>query len=208
NRPEIAWTVAGLGSLHPVQLLTSAFPDLFAAMHAPDADYWGPGTWPWKAAFGGGEVNLAKNMALLYAGALPLVASVSLGLIRGLAWSREVRFLSIAAGAVLLYALGWYTPVFRVMYELLPGVTLFRRPADATFVLGALLAIIAGYLVHRWLSGTVPRPTRTQRAIELAISIALVSMALWLAPTILTGTLATLPVATPLVFIGPAIHTA
>jgi hypothetical protein len=57
-------------------------------------------------------------------------------------------------------------------------VNLFRRPADATFAFGALLAIVAGYLVHRWLEGTVPRPTRTQRAIELAISIALVSTAL------------------------------
>ena len=46
---------------------------------------------------------------------------------------------------------GWYTPVFRAMYELMPGVKLFRRPADATFVFGALIAIMTGYLVHRWL---------------------------------------------------------
>ena len=35
---------------------------------------------------------------------------------------------------------GWYTPVFRAMYEVMPGVKLFRRPADATFVFGALIA--------------------------------------------------------------------
>src|SRR5919108_673199 len=36
NRPEIAWTVAGLSSLHPAHLLTLAFPDLFRAMNPAD----------------------------------------------------------------------------------------------------------------------------------------------------------------------------
>jgi hypothetical protein len=205
NRPEVAWMVAGRGSLPPADLLTLAFPDLFAAMHAPDPDYWGPGTWPWKAVLGGGEISLAKNMGLIYAGALPLVAIVSFGLVRGLAWSREVRFLSIAAGAVLLYALGWYTPVFHVMYDQLPGVMLFRRPADATFVLGALLAMIAGYLVHCWLDGAVPRPTPIQRAIELAIPAALVALALWLGHAIVTVGFVIVPVITALVFTGGAV---
>ena len=39
---------------------------------------------------------------------------------------------------MLLYALGWYTPAFRGMYEILPGVNLYRRPADAVFLIGAL----------------------------------------------------------------------
>ena len=56
---------------------------------------------------------------------------------------------------MLLYALGAYTPAFQLMYDLLPAVALYRRPADATFVLVALIALIAGYLVHRWLTGTV-----------------------------------------------------
>jgi hypothetical protein len=203
NRPEIAWTVAGLSSLHPAHLLTLAFSDLLRAMNPADLEYWGPGTW--KAALGGGEINLAKNMGLVYVGALPLVVVISFGIVRGLAWSRDIRFFSISAGVVLLYAIGWYTPAFHVIYDLVPGVNLFRRPADATFVLGALLAIVAGYLVHRWLKGTVPRPTRTQRAIELAISIALVSMALWLAHTIVTVRLVTMPVVTALVFTGATI---
>ena len=204
NRPEIAWTVAGLSSLHPAHLLTLAFPDLFRAMNPADLEYWGPGTWPWKAALGGGEINLAKNMGLVYSGALPLVVVISFGIVRGLAWSRDIRFFSISAGVVLLYAIGWYTPAFHVIYDLVPGVNLFRRPADATFVFGALLAIVAGYLVHCWLEGTVPRPTRTQRAIELAISIALVSTALWLAHTIVTVRLGTMPVLTALVFTAGA----
>ena len=58
----------------------------------------------------------------------------------------------------LLYALGKYTPVFHLIYDFVPGVTLYRRPADATFVFCALLALLAGYLVHRLLTDTVPPP--------------------------------------------------
>ena len=69
-------------------------------------------------------------------------------------WARDIRFFPAALVLVLLYALGWYTPAFRLMYEIMPGVDLFRRPADATFIIGFLIAVIAGYLVHRVLSGT------------------------------------------------------
>ena len=75
---------------------------------------------------------------------------------------------------LLLYTLGSYTPAFRLMYDLLPAVALYRRPADATFVLVALVAMIAGYLVHRWLTGTVPTATRRQRAVEIACPIVLI----------------------------------
>src|SRR5919204_606432 len=73
------------------------------------------------------------------------------GTTRGWLWSREIRGFTLAAVLIAFYMFGWYTPVFYWMYELMPGVKLFRRPADATFVLGGLIAILAGYLVHRWL---------------------------------------------------------
>jgi len=66
----------------------------------------------------------------------------------------------------------------------LPGVTLFRRPADATFVLGALVAILAGYLVHRWLSGTILQPRRWQRGIEIVGAAVLVALAIVLAASL------------------------
>src|SRR5256886_3835879 len=94
-------------------------------------------------------------MPVVCAGALTCLAVVSFGLIRGLAWAGEIRFFTIAAAFMLLYALGAYTPAFHLMYDLLPDVALYRRPADATFVLVALIAVIAGYLVHRWLTGAV-----------------------------------------------------
>ena len=96
-------------------------------------------------------------------------------------WSREIRFFTIAAVLIAFYMFGWYTPVFRAMYEVMPGVKLFRRPADATFVFGALIAILAGYLVHRWL----PTRARAAGASSWAWVLRLLILALtfWLAAT-------------------------
>ncbi len=204
NRPEIGYELAGHGSLHPFDLVMLAFADMFHAM-APDAEFWGPPGPAWHAARGPTGLYTSKNMGMLYAGALPAVALVSFGIVRGLAWSREIRFFSLAATLVLLYALGWYTPAFHAMYELLPGVAFFRRPADATFVLGALLAVMAGYFVHCWLDGAVKPATRTQRTAEIAVALALVALAFWLAATVVTARAAIVPVATGLVGLAAAI---
>jgi len=105
-----------------------------------------------------------------------------LGVTRGVLWSREIRFFTIAVVLVALYMVGWYTPVFHAMYELMPGVKLFRRPADATFVFGALTAIMTGYLVHRWLAGVAPA-NRVQRACELVIAAFVIAFTIWLSAT-------------------------
>jgi hypothetical protein len=195
NRPEIGFASAAAGSLHPVHLLQFAFADLYGAMD-PNVDYWAPESPIWDAAWGWPGLYLTQNMTLLYAGALTVVTIVSFGLIRGVAWAREIRFFTIAASLVLAYALGAYTPLFHVMYEVLPGVALYRRPADASFVLVALVAIVAGYLVHRWLTGSLPRPTPWQRALEFACPIALIVGALALAHSVVGIAPALAPVAT------------
>jgi hypothetical protein len=204
NRPEISFASAAAGSIHPVHLLQFAFADLFGAMN-PDIEYWAPQSPIWDAAWGWPGLYLSQNMGLLYAGALTFLAVVSFGLIRGLAWAREIRFFTIAAALVLLYALGAYTPVFHLIYDLLPAVALYRRPADATFVLVALVAVIAGYLVHRWLTGTVPPATRLQRAFEIVCPIALTAGALALAHSVVGVGPAVVPVITAIVFTAAAI---
>jgi hypothetical protein len=67
----------------------------------------------------------------------------------------------------LLYALGWYTPVFAAIYGLVPGVSLFRRPADAVFLVGGLLAILAGYGAHRMLTDRATSYSRWQIAVPV-----------------------------------------
>src|SRR5215813_9606287 len=100
---------------------------------------------------------------------------------------------------------GAYTPAFHLMYDLLPDVALYRRPADATFVLAALIAVIAGYLVHRWLTGTVPPATRLQRAFEIASPIVLIAGALALAASVVGVRPALVPVVTAVVFTAAAV---
>ena len=87
----------------------------------PNVEYWAPQSLIWDAAWGWPGLYLSQNMGLVYAGALPFLALMSFGLIRGVAWAREIRFFTIAAALVLLYALGAYTPAFRLMYDLLPA---------------------------------------------------------------------------------------
>jgi hypothetical protein len=198
NRPEISFESAAGGSIHPVHLLQFAFADLYGAMD-PKVEYWAPQSPIWDAAWGSPGLYLSQNMGLLYAGALTFVVVVSFGFIRGLAWAREIRFFTIAAALVLLYALGSYTPAFRLMYDLLPAVALYRRPADATFVLVALVAVLAGYLVHRWLAGAVPAPSKAMRALEIACPVVLIGGALGLAHSVVGVAPALVPVATAIV---------
>ena len=146
NRPAIDYLEAARGSLHPALLLTLVNPDIFAAAGRME-DYWGPPSFAWRDT----GLFVAQNMGVLYLGALPLLLLARAAL-RGELWQRDIRFFTCAVGLVLLYALGWYTPVFKILYELLPGVQLFRRPADAAFLLGGLGAILAGYAAHRLFS--------------------------------------------------------
>jgi hypothetical protein len=83
-------------------------------------------------------------MGAIYFGALPLIAL--LGVLFSLG-QRGIRLFAGLAVVMLLYALGKFTPFFALIYEV-PGVDLYRRPADATFPLAALLAICGGYGVH------------------------------------------------------------
>jgi hypothetical protein len=199
NRPEVGFVFAGRGSLHPAHLITLVFPDLYGASD-PNVDYWGPPSLAWSNVWGWPGLYLAQNMGQVYAGALVAVTIFAFGIVRGLAWEREVRFFAVATLVVLLYALGWYTPAFRLMYEILPGVTFYRRAADATFVLGALMAILAGYLVHRWVTATVPPPQPWQRALEIAGAVVVVVLAFGIAMSVGTLGVATTPILTSIAF--------
>ena len=204
NRPEFGFVFAGRGSLHPAQLMMLVFPDLYGASD-PNVDHWGPPSLDWSNAWGWPGLYLAQNMGQVYAGALTAVAIFAFGIVRGLLWAREIRFFTVATLVVLLYALGWYTPAFHLMYDILPGVTFYRRPADATFVLGALMAVLAGYLVHRWLTATVPPPRPWQRAAEIAGGGLAVLLAVGIAISVGKLAVAVNPIVTGVVFMAGAV---
>jgi hypothetical protein len=169
NRAVIDYIDAGRGSMHPALLLTTVVPDVFAPSGRME-DYWGPSSVVWDSG-----VYLAQNMGQLYFGAIPLLLVV-LAALRGQLWEREVRFFAVAGVLALVYALGWYTPVFRVFYALMPGAGLFRRPADATFAIGALAAILAGYAAHRLFKDPLtPWEPRSVAIASVAVAAAIAS---------------------------------
>lgn len=166
NRPAIDYIGAGRGSLHPALLLTALMPDVFGAS-GDMADYWGPPSFAWR----GTDLFIAQNVGQLYIGAIPLLL-IMCASIRGQLWRKDARFFLVAFITMLVYALGWYTPAFRLMYEVLPGVNLYRRPADAVFLLGALGAILAGYATHRLFVEPWDRPQSSDLAILGGIILA------------------------------------
>ncbi len=173
NRPQIDFTGAGAGSLHPTLLVTALVPHLFGA--AGDmADYWGPPSFTWQNT----GLYIAQNMGIVYLGIMPL-GMIAYGLARGYLLERPIRFFSIAWLLVIFYALGWYTPVFRVFYEFLPGVAFYRRPADAVFLIGGLGALLAGYAGHR-IIGDFTKTANVNRPAEFVL-IATVSVPMSLA---------------------------
>ncbi|MGU9981571.1 hypothetical protein ACJ4V0_16165 [Phreatobacter sp. HK31-P] len=169
NRIVIDEDGAGRGSLHPAHLLTWLVGNLYGAA-GPLVEHWGPPSPTW------GETGLflARNMGNLYAGALPLFLVLAT-LRTGAAFDRDIRFVTIALALMLLYALGWYTPAFRLFWHL-PGVELFRRPADAAFVIGGLFAFLAGYGAHRILTGRLATSWRVEGAIVAAVMLVAVGL--------------------------------
>ena len=196
NRPVIDLAGAGKGSLHPGSLLTGLIANLYGAA-GPLENFWGPPSPAWEKRFGPLDLYLARNMGELYLGLLPILLVVGVGIVRGALLRREIVALSATALLVLIYALGRYTPGFFLLFHL-PGIDFYRRPADALFILGALLSILGGYLAHLVLSDTAPRPRRWQVTLEASFLAAGFGAAIWLAWTVGKLPLVVVPLVTAL----------
>jgi hypothetical protein len=155
TRPSIDYTEAARASLSPVNLVMLFVPNYFGSLDA-DGLYWGPGSMDWS------RVDLTdRSIDYLYIGLVPALLLVWHGLAARRAFSRDVLAFTVSLGLVLLYAFGRFTPAFALAYDWMPLVPLFRRPADANFLINLLLAVITGYLVHRLVrEGPPGRPGR------------------------------------------------
>ena len=174
TRPAIDLTEAGRGSLHPVSLLTAFIGDLFGAKD-PNVEFWGPYNNPQWAK----ELFLSQNMGQVYFGALPLLLILAPGLTRGWLWDKAIRPLTLMFAFMVLFALGRYTPFFQLAYDYLPGIKVFRRPADATFLIGGLAAVLSGYVLHRIL--TAEAGTSFRRDLLIGAGLVFAGMGLALA---------------------------
>jgi hypothetical protein len=128
ERANFPYEEAVVSSIQPHWLLTMALPNFFAT-DGP-APYWGSGD--------PAETNL-------YAGLLPLFLA-ALGVVRARPEDRRVTAL-LAAGALLalVLAFGEHTWIYRIAYDLLPGVDRVRRPANYVALLHFALALLAAY---------------------------------------------------------------
>lgn len=176
NRPEIDFAGAGAGSLHPVSILTLFAPDLFGSTGS-SWEYWGAPSFAWHERWGQTGLFLAQNMGQLYLGAIPALLILA-GLGSGVLFRREIVFFTLALAVTTLYALGWYTPFFQLAHTFIPGVSLFRRPADAVFLIGFLAAILAGYTAHSLLTYAAhTTPARLTQGIILAALVTVIAFA-------------------------------
>jgi hypothetical protein len=154
NRPGIAFGVAVAGSLAPVNFATLFAPNVFGSLNWT-YDYWGPG---YETMVDPDWTDRAINYVFI--GTLPALLLVWHGFAGGRLFGRSFRFFLAIGLAALIYAVGRYTPVFAWIFDLVPGVKLYRRPADATFELNIALAFGSGYLLHRYLNEGLPNPLR------------------------------------------------
>lgn len=174
NRAVIDYDGAGRGSLHPAALITGFIANVFGT-DGEFKQFWGPPSPLWGPV----DLYIARNMSNVYSGALVVLALV-FGAAGGGLFKRGARFFAFALIVMMLYTLGRYTPFFRLAYEVLPGVDLFRRPADGTFLIGALAAYCAGHVVHVVASHETGFVTRAGR-VALSVSFAAVMSAVALA---------------------------
>ena len=176
NRPEVGFAKAAAGSLSPVNFYTFLMPDFFRSLEA-DGLAWGPGDMRWS------RIDLTdRSTNYLFAGVGTVLIVLWHGLLCGRLAAREIRPFVVLLLAALVYAVGRFTPVFGLLYEHVPLIALFRRPADAAFLINWALAVLAGYLVHRWaVEGAPAAPPRRRLLVTAALSIAAAALAVALA---------------------------
>ena len=134
---EAAIEWSGSWSLHPEEAFSLVLPE-FAG-----ANIGGTGSWADNTYWGRNPFKHNHEYTGLV---LLLLAAVSFlgGPLGGLRW-----FLAWLAGTALLFALGAHTPVWRIAYEVLPGISLFRAPSQAAYLVAFSAATLAALGVDR-----------------------------------------------------------
>ena len=153
NRPEVPLDKALEASLYPANFASMAVPNVLGALEATRT-YWGPNfdTLP--------EVGATdRSFNYLFVSGAATVVVLWFGLAGGWIGRPRTRMLGVILLAAVLYSLGRYTPVYVLAFQYLPGVNLFRRPIDATFVMVAAFALIAGQLLADYVREGRPRVT-------------------------------------------------
>ena len=130
NRPEVPLDKALEASLYPANLASLAVANVLGSLESTQV-YWGPNydTLPDVGA-------TDRSFNYLFVGAASTIVVLWFGVAGGWMARRGTRLMAAVLAVALLYALGRYTPVYALAFEYVPGINLFRRPIDGTFVAG------------------------------------------------------------------------
>jgi xanthosine utilization system XapX-like protein len=159
NRPQIPYETAAWASLHPLIFLTLFVRNFFG--NSGLYFFWGFN-------------DITESY--MYVGMLPIVLIARYGVPTGALLERRFRFFLAVGLLAFLYAIGRFTPFYWLAYHVVPGVNLYRRPTDATFVIVMVLALATGFLMDRLLAG---EPGRVRLPFLLAEAAALIPLFSW-----------------------------
>src|SRR3989338_251214 len=141
---KISWGAASEGSLSPKQLINFVLPDFYGN--------------PATGNYHGGALY---NEVAVYIGLIPLLLVLTLvfkikSYLRnfgGLGKEKRLLILGSLVFISLFLALGKYNPVYRLIYEIVPGFSNARIPARLTWITELILPLLAGvgldYLLSR-----------------------------------------------------------
>lgn len=124
----------------------------------------------WNLTYPGGQSFQWENYG--YVGRLTLMLAL-VGAVAAVAGRPRNAFWVAALAAALLLMLGPATPAFRLAWEALPGMQLFRFPARFVLAVDLALAVLAAQGISALATRTAHRP-RLARAIPL-VAVALVA---------------------------------
>jgi hypothetical protein len=145
-------------SLHPEEVMALVIPE-FAGNNSGGAD-WSQGTY-WGR-------NVTRDN---HSGAGVLTLLLAVVALFGAGGQRRIRWFFAGLGMLaLLFALGAHTPVWRIFYEVVPGIRLFRAPDQVMFLFAFSAATLAALGLDRILEQTSDESAARRIALTLWIS--------------------------------------
>ena len=135
----VAWSSSW--SIHPEEAFGLVVPEF------PGANTRAESTWASDTYWGRNAFKLNSEYAGLVLLILSAVAFAG-GARRGTRWF----FFGLGTTA-LLFALGGNTPLWRIFYEVVPGISMFRAPSQAMYLFALAAATLAGFGVDRLFCG-------------------------------------------------------
>ena len=154
-------------SLHAEEAVSLFIPE-FSGTDVQSQTYWGKNPFKHNSEYGGA-----------------LVFVLGIAAVAGLKGDRRRWGLAAMATIAQLYALGAGTPVFWLLYSVVPGLRNFRAPSLATYLVIVALTLLAALLVERALAAG---DLRARRAMSVGLAAGTLAALLVAVLTLAAGT--------------------